>query len=129
MSSIKFPDWKATFFDGTGTVSVMATDRIRKGARPHLYIKEWMDEKNISDDQMAGRLGLSGRSAVWKLYNQQHRLDMGKAAHIADAIGIPLQQLFYPPGIDSLDAIAKDAAPEDRQRAADIVRRLFDKAS
>lgn len=107
----------------------MATDRIRKGTRPHLYIKEWMEKLDVTDDMMAGRLGLSSRSAVWKRYKEQHRMDMGKAQEFADALGISLQQLFYPPGVESLDAIVKDVPPEDRQRAADIVRRMFNKAS
>lgn len=110
-------------------VSGMATDRIRKGARPHLYIKEWMERLEVTDDMMAGRLGLSSRSAVWKRYKEQHRMDMGKAQEFADALDIPLSQLFYPPGTQSLDAIAKDAKPAEREKAAEMLRLWLSKAS
>lgn len=108
-------------------VSGMATTRIRKGARPHIYIKEHMDKLKVSDDEMAGRLGLGSRSAVWKRYKEQHRLDPGKIQEFADALGIPVSQLSYPPGVPSLDAIAEDATPEQREMAADILQRMLKK--
>lgn len=99
----------------------MATDRIRKGAKPHLYIKEWMDHLHVSDDDMAGRLEVASRTTVWKRYTEQHRLDLGKIQQFADALGIHINQLYYPPGVRSLDAIAADASPEQREKAADML--------
>lgn len=112
-------------------VASMATDRIRKGARTHVYIKEWMDHLGLSDDEMAGRLELKSRTTVWKRYTEQHRLDPGKIQQFADAMGIQRSQLNYPPGTPSLDAIADeqhlDAAA--RERLAGVVRLWLDKAS
>ena len=107
----------------------MATDRIRKGVKPHLYIKEWMEHLGISDDEMAGRIGVASRTTVWKRYREQHRLDLGKIQQFADALGISRSQLNYPPGIQSLDAIAENATPDQRARAADVLRRMLSKAS
>lgn len=122
-----------------GTVSGMATKtpkgkapqapaQIRKGARPHVYIKEWMEHLGYSDDRMAGLLGVS-RTTVWKRYTEQHRLDPGKIEHFAHALGISRSQLNYPPGVPSLDAIAEEATPDQREMAADILRRMFSRAS
>lgn len=106
----------------------MATERIRKGARAHIYIKEWMVHLGVSDDVMAGRLGI-GRTAVWKRYTEQHRLDPGKIQQFADALGISRYQLYFPPEVPSLDAIAEGATPDQRQMAADVLRRMLGKAS
>lgn len=101
----------------------MAT--IRRGARLHYYIKEWIEHLGLTDDQVASRMGLSSRSSVWKLYTQQHRLTPDKVARIADALERDPKELLFPPTIPSLDALADEATPE--QRAAivtDISRRL-----
>jgi hypothetical protein len=102
----------------------MAT-RIRRGARLHYYIKEWIDHLQLSDDEVARRGGWSSRSSVWKLYTEQHRLTPEKVARIADALDRHPNELLFPPNVPSLDALADGASPE--QRAAivtDIARRL-----
>lgn len=98
--------------------------KIRKGARLHYYIKEHMDRLGVSDEQMAGRLGI-GRETVWKRYTEQRRLDPGKVAAFADALGMHTSELLYPPGVQSLDAIADKATPEQRDMAADVLRRML----
>lgn len=102
--------------------------KIRKGARLHYYIKEHMERLGVSDEAMAGRLGI-GREAVWKRYTDQGRLDPGKIAAFADALDMHPSELLYPPGVPSLDAIAAAATPEQRDMAADILRRMLGKAS
>lgn len=86
-----------------------------------------MERLGISDEAMAGRLGV-GRVTVWKRYSDQRRLDPGKIAEIADALDMHPSELLYPPGTPSLDAIAKDAPAEQRNMAADILRRMLGKA-
>jgi transcriptional regulator with XRE-family HTH domain len=61
----------------------MPADQIRKGTKPHLYVKEWMEHLGISDETLAGRIGVS-RTTVWKRYSEQRRLDLGKIHQIAD---------------------------------------------
>lgn len=99
--------------------------KIRKGARLHYYIKEWIDHLGLSDETVAGRMGLSSRTSVWKLYTEQHRLTPAKVLRLADALDRHPNELLLPPETPSLDAIADGATPE--QRAAmvtDIMRRL-----
>lgn len=100
----------------------MAT--IRKGARLHYYIKEWMVHLGISDEKLAGLMEVS-RTTVWKRYTEQHRLTPQKVAQIANALNRHPNELLFPPEVPSLDAVAEGATPE--QRAAmvvDILRRL-----
>lgn len=99
----------------------MAT--IRKGARLHYYLKEWMVHLDVSDEELANRMGVS-RTTVWKRYTEQHRLSPAKVAQIADALDRHPNELLFPPEVPSLDALAEGATPE--QRAAmvtDIMRR------
>lgn len=102
----------------------MATTKIRKGARLHYYIKEWIDHLGLSDQDVANRMGVS-RTTVWKRYSEQHRLTPQKVAQIADALDRHPNELLLPPEVPSLDALADGASPE--QRAAmvtDVLRRL-----
>lgn len=118
------PTWKTTPRITGAIVSVMAT-RIRKGARVHYYIKEWITHLGLSDQDVANRMGLASRTSVWKLYTEQHRLSPEKIAQIADALDRHPSELLYPPEVPSLDAMAEQATPEQRAAiAADIMRRM-----
>jgi transcriptional regulator with XRE-family HTH domain len=105
----------------------MAT-RIRKLARGHLYIELWMEHRGLSDEKLANRLGVA-RETVFRWRKEQHRLNPDKIAAIANALDIEPEDLWRPPGRESLDAIVKDAPPELQATAIDIVRRLIGRAS
>ena len=107
-------------------VSGMVT-RNQKGAQLHYYIKEHMEERGISDGEMAHRIGVS-RETVWKRYSDQRRLDPFKIEEFAKALGMHPSELLFPPGTPSLDAIANGATPDQRAMAADIVRRMMEKS-
>lgn len=100
------------------------TPRIRKGAKLHYYIKEWIEHLNLTDDQVAARMGLASRASVWKLYKEQQRLSPQRVAQIADALGRHPNELLFPPNVPSLDALADGATPEERAAmVVDIMRR------
>jgi len=102
--------------------------RIRKGARVHLYIREWIDYRELSDETMAGRLGVA-RETVWRWANQQHRLNPEKIAALAYALDIEPEDLWHMPTRRSVDAILKDVTDEMHETAVDIVQRLTRRAS
>jgi transcriptional regulator with XRE-family HTH domain len=104
----------------------MSTSRIRKGARAHLYIKEHMDAAvpKMTDERLANRLGID-RSTAWKLRTQQHRLTPEKIAAIAEALGKTPQELWQPPDVVDLNAIADGAPAELRQKAAEMLQILL----
>lgn len=100
------------------------TTKIRKGAKLHVYVKEWIDHLGLSDETVGNRMGVS-RTTVWKRYKEQHRLTPEKVAQFAHALDRHPNELLLPPQVPSLDALADGATPE--QRAAmvtDIMRRL-----
>jgi hypothetical protein len=104
----------------------MVTDRIRKGARPHLYIEEWMAFRGLNDERMAGRIGVDRVTVTrWRDPEKQHRLNPPKIASIADALDIQPHQLWQPPTRPSLDAMLQDASDEDVQRAASVIELTF----
>jgi transcriptional regulator with XRE-family HTH domain len=106
-------------------VSGMATVKIRKGARLHYYITEWMRHLGLSDQDVANRMDLSSRTSVWKLRTQQHRLTPEKVAHLAHALGRHPSELLFPPEVPSLDALAEGATPEQRAAiVSDIIQRM-----
>ena len=53
--------------------------------RGHLFVAEWMEHRNLSDEKLANRLGVD-RVTVTRWRNQQHRLNPEKIA----AIAVPL---------------------------------------
>lgn len=115
------------FVDNSIITGMATPSEIRKGARVHLYIKEWMEKLGVSDEAMAGRLNVA-RETVWRRYTEQNRLNPEKIAEFADALGFEeVTQLYYPPDVQSLDAIATGATFEQREMIADVVRRVMGK--
>lgn len=106
-------------------MSIMVT-RIRRGARGHLYIKEWMAHRAVSPERLADRLGVA-RETVYRWLREQHRLDPGKLAQIASALDCEPMELWRLPTDPSLDALVADAPAELRQTVTDVVRRLVGK--
>lgn len=82
-----------------------------------------MAYRGLSDEKLAGRLGVA-RETVTRWRGQQHRLNPGKIAAIANALDCEPEELWSPPDRPSLDAMVKDADDDLRNTAADIVRRL-----
>ncbi len=97
--------------------------RIGQRRRAHLYIKEWLDYRGLSDEKAAGRLEVS-RETVWKWRTQQGRLTTDKMASLASILDIEPEELYRPPSRPSLDAMVKDAPDDVQSMAADIIRRL-----
>jgi transcriptional regulator with XRE-family HTH domain len=97
--------------------------RIRKGARHHLYIEEWMAHRGLNDEVLGGRLG-KGRTTMWRWRTEQHRLNPEKIAAIAKALDLAPEELWRPPGQQSLDALVESASDDLRATVTDVVKRL-----
>jgi transcriptional regulator with XRE-family HTH domain len=101
--------------------------RIRKNAKLHLYIEEWMENRGLNDGGLGSRMGVSA-TTVWRWRNEQHRLDPPKIAAIANALDLEdPRDLFRPPtrpGIP-LDELGDD----DYRTVRDLANRLARKAS
>ena len=95
--------------------------------RGHLFVAEWMENRNLTDEKMAGRLGVD-RVTVTRWRNQQHRLNPEKIAAIAVALDLEPEELFRPPSArPSLDSLLRNAPADLQDTATDIVRRLVNR--
>lgn len=108
----------------------MATG-IRKGARVHLYITEWMEQRGLNDEKLGNRFNPPvDRTTVFRWRKEQHRLNPEKIAALAKALDLTPQELWQPPRPDdqpSLDALVEAASPDLRATVTDVVRRLVGK--
>lgn len=97
--------------------------RIHQNARRRLFLKEHREDKGISAEQMAGRLGIE-RESVYRIEREQWRVKSEMQLAYADALGIEPEQLWRLPGRPSVDAILQAAPADVQEMAADIIRRL-----
>jgi transcriptional regulator with XRE-family HTH domain len=102
--------------------TAMAT-RIGQKRRLHLYIREWMEHRGLSDERLANRLGVA-RETVYRWRTEQHRLNPEKIAQLASALDCEPQDLYRLPSRPSLDAMVAGAPDELQAMVADVVRRM-----
>lgn len=107
----------------------MAT-RIRKGARPHLYIGEHMARRGVTDERLANRLGRA-RETIWRWRVGKRRVTEKTLAELAHGLDPEMkpEDFFRPPEPEgpkapSLDDLVENAPEEVRAMAFDVVKRL-----
>lgn len=107
-------------------------DRIRRGARPHVYLREWRKAKGLKAPDMAERLGIE-RESYYRLERKPFTLSVAELLELADALGISHQRLWQlppEPGIiprQSLDAIVEGQPDREVEGLADMLRRAVGK--
>lgn len=102
--------------------------RIGRLKEAHLYLAEWREHLRLRLDDVAGRLGVA-RNTVWRWENEQKRLDPYKIKAYANALGLEPEDLWRPPPNRSIDGMLKNASPEVRATASDIIATLTKRAS
>lgn len=108
-------------------------DRIRKGARPHVYLREWRKARQLKAVDMAERLDIE-RESYYRLERKPYTLSVAELLELSDALGIPHHRLWEPPpasGIRprvSLDAIVEGTPDAQVEGLADLLRRAVGKA-
>jgi transcriptional regulator with XRE-family HTH domain len=70
-----------------------------------------MTKLELSDERLGERMDVA-RQTVYRWRTQQNRLNPGKIAAIADALGRAAEDLYRPPERPSVDAMLKTATPE-----------------
>ncbi len=113
----------------TGEVAtILAGMATKKHDKPPwtIQITAWFKHLKLRDAEIAAKLGVN-RETVWRWRKEPWRLDPIKLQRLAAAMGKKPQELWYPPGRESIDAMLDDADEEDQKTAADIVRRLVKK--
>lgn len=102
--------------------------RIRKGAKPHVYLREWRKYKDVKAPAMADRLEIE-RESYYRLEREPFKLSVAELVELADALGIDHRRLFSPPpppGLrprPSLDEIVQDQPDAQVEGLADMLRR------
>jgi transcriptional regulator with XRE-family HTH domain len=108
-------------------------DRIRKGAKPHAYLREWREYKNVRAVDMAERLEIE-RESYYRLERKPWTLSLAEVYELAEALGITAKQLLSPPpprGLrprPSLDEIVEGTPDSQVEGLADMLRRAVGKA-
>jgi transcriptional regulator with XRE-family HTH domain len=103
--------------------------RIRQGAKAHLYITEWLEYRDLSVIQIAGRLGID-RSTIYKWINGNRKFPVGALMEIADQLNCSLNDLCGPPppsnspSRPSLDALVSGDPDDLVKKAADMIEIL-----
>lgn len=101
----------------------MATKR-----RPqHLYIREWMEVRGLSDESLGNLMGVA-RQTVYRWRHEQWRLDPEKIASIAAALDTDPRSLWGPPTRPSIDAITKGLPDDIHGDVVEFARRLAKRA-
>lgn len=109
-------------------MSAMVT-RIGQRRRAHLYIREWMKDRELSVPKLAGRIGVE-RQTVYRWVKEPHRLDIPKLEIIAKALDLgDFRELFQPPARPSLDALTAGIPDEIHGDILEFARRLVKRAS
>lgn len=80
----------------------------------------------MSADDMANHLGVE-RESVYRLEKNPNGVNLRKQELYARALGIEPEDLWWPPGTPSLDALMRSVPDDVQAMAADIVRRLVER--
>lgn len=124
MQALKLPIRQQTNAAPHAIVARMATTRIRKGTRTHLYIKERMEARGVDDKVVANRIGVA-RETVWRWRTEQHRLNPEKIAALASALDCEPWELYFLPDRRSIDKLVSEADADTQQTAYDVVERMI----
>ncbi len=88
-----------------------------------LFIAEWRDEKGLTQQQLADRLGTSDVTVSrWETRKRQCDTDAQQA--IAEALGIEWQDLFRHPDRPSADALLRDQPQEVVEQAIRLIQAI-----
>lgn len=99
--------------------------RIRhKNRRPaHVYLAEWLRYRDITAEQLAGRLDI-GKSIISKLMNGHQPYSMPMLEAIAYALNCEVNELLRQPNAPTRDELLEKASPEDLRRALDLIETI-----
>ena len=90
----------------------------RRPAR--IFLKEWLDDRNLTAERLADRLGTS-KSVVSKLMTGRQRYNHDWLERIAYALDCEVWQLYRPPRVPSADELLSQMDPDARATAMNVL--------
>jgi transcriptional regulator with XRE-family HTH domain len=87
------------------------------------YLREWREKRGLTQQQLADKLD-TGKDQISRW--ESGKRDMGAAviAALSEALQIEPGDLFRDPSIPSADELLRNASPEERALAIDVVQRI-----
>lgn len=99
----------------------MPTKIHHKNRRPaRIYLREWMDFRHLTAEQLAGRLETS-KSVISKLVNGRQRYTQDWLEAIAYALDCDVVQLYRPPEAPTANELLDKMTPEARETALNVL--------
>lgn len=97
-------------------------DRIGPKDPPRHFLKEWRENKGLTQSQLADRLE-TGKDTVSRYENYQRKMTLEMAAAFAYALDRDLDSLaiFRHPDEPSADEKLRNATPEQRRAALTVI--------
>lgn len=95
-----------------------------KQRRPaRVFLKEWLDYRGLTAEQLAGRLDTS-KSVVSKLMNGRQRYNQDWLEAIAYALDCEVPELYRPPNAPTANELLAQMSPEARETAMGVLYNL-----
>lgn len=109
------------------TIAAMAKSGKKRKIFGPWFLREWREDKNITVEGLAERIGVSG-ATISRLENRKQPYSQPLLEALADALSCtPGDLVSRPPGFhDRLKAIISDLDPDAQKRALAVIQALKD---
>lgn len=99
-------------------------DKIRQFSTPRHYLKEWRENLNLTQQQLADRLE-TGKDQVSRYENNKRKMTLEMASAFAEAMGLDHLAIFRDPKAPSVDELLRRASPEQRRQAFAVIEAIL----
>lgn len=87
------------------------------------YLKEWRELRGLTQQQLADRVE-TGKDQVSRWESGKRGMGAEVIAALSEALRLEPGDLFRDPAVPSADELLRDATPEQRRLAIDLVQRV-----
>ena len=88
-----------------------------------LYIAEWRNHRDLSQDQLANRIGAT-KSTISRWETGDRDILNSALAAIAEALNCAIEDLYNDPAMPSADALLRDMDDQTRRQAYRLIKAL-----
>jgi transcriptional regulator with XRE-family HTH domain len=88
-----------------------------------VYIAEWRIYCNLSQEQLAGRIG-STKSSISRWETSDRNITLGALGAVAEALNCSVEDLYRDPARPSADALMRDMDDATKRQALRLIEAL-----